>query len=54
MPEEENQMGLFEIAGAAADQSIREPKLKPPSPATPTPQPTVTPARRNSFPPWPP
>ena len=44
MFEEENQLGLFEIAGADQAGLIREPILPPPSSAQPTPRPWAKPA----------
>jgi hypothetical protein len=35
MFEEENQMGLFEMAGAAPDRQVQEPKPAPPTPTKP-------------------
>lgn len=41
MLEEENQMGLFEIAGSAPDRMFRETVQVPPSPAKPAPSPSA-------------
>ena len=44
MPEKENQMGLFEMAGAAPDRENREPKPAPSSAANPSPSSAAKPS----------